>query len=105
MKFVLKELPSLSSANSTKSGTHGSQPQSTNNVDKLNEQKEKLFFMLLGLSLETLSSTTGLGQLTDETIENILESLDYILQTSFARSILLEKSIYLCVEILSILYK
>lgn len=71
----------------------------------MSEQKEKLFFMLLGLSLETLSNTTGLGQLSDETIENILESLVYLLQTSFARSLLLGKSIYLCVEILSILYK
>lgn len=73
--------------------------------DKLNEQKEKLFFMLLGLSLETLSNTTGLGQLSNETIENILESVNYLLNGTFARNLLTSKTIYLCVEILSILYK
>lgn len=69
------------------------------------EQKEKLFFMLLGLSLETLSNTQGLAQLSDETIENILESLDYLMRTCLAKSLLLKKSLYLCVEVLSILYK
>ena len=69
------------------------------------EQKEKLFFMLLGLSLETLSNTTGLAQLSDETIENILESINFLLRTSVAREILFRKNVYLCVEILSILYK
>ena len=69
------------------------------------EQKEKLFFMLLGLSLEHLSNTTGLAQLSDETIENILESIDYLLRTQIAKTLILKKSIYLCVEILSILYK
>jgi hypothetical protein len=68
-------------------------------------QKEKLFFMLLGLSLETLSNTTGLAQLSDETIENILESIDFLLRTSVGRDILMKKNVYLCVEILSILYK
>lgn len=70
------------------------------------EQKEKLFFMLLGLSMETLSNTTtGFGQLADETIENILESLDYLIRTRFGRDLLAKKSVYLCVEILSVLYK
>lgn len=69
------------------------------------EKKSKLFFMLLGLSLETLSNTTGLAQLTDETIENILESINYLLKTSQAKQILMKKNIYLCAEILSILYK
>ena len=63
--------------------------------------------MLLGLSLETLSNKTGLAQLTDETIENILESIDNLLKTSLGRNLLLTKSsgVCLCVEILSILYK
>ncbi len=69
------------------------------------ELKEKLFFMLLGLSLETLSNTTGLAQLSEETIENILESINYLLKTRIARNILMKKNVYLCVEILSILYK
>lgn len=67
--------------------------------------KEKLFFMLLGLSLETLSNTQGLAQLSDHTIQDILESIDSLLKIKFCRNILLNKSKYLCVEILSILYK
>lgn len=74
--------------------------------EKVSEQREKLFFMLLGLSMETLSNTTtGFGQLADETIENILESLDYLIRTQFGRRLLAQKSVYLCVEILSVLYK
>ena len=69
------------------------------------EQKEKLFFMLLGLGLEHLSNTTGLAQLSDETIEDILESIDYLLKTTFAQDLILNRSVHLCVEILSILYK
>lgn len=69
------------------------------------DQKEKLFFMLLGLGLEHLSNTTGLGQLSDETIESILESLEYLLKTSFAQDLVLSRSVHLCVEILAIFYK
>lgn len=77
-----------------------------NAAEKLDEQREKLFFMLLGLSMETLSNTTtGFGQLADETIENILESLDYLVRSQFGRRLLGKKSVYLCVEILSVLYK
>ena len=73
---------------------------------QVNEQKEKIFFMLTGLAMETLSNTTtGLGQLSDDTIENILESLDGVLRTPFGRGVLLKKSVYLGVEILSVLYK
>ncbi|CAF0928332.1 unnamed protein product [Brachionus calyciflorus] len=74
-------------------------------VNESDDFKEKLFFMLLGLSLETLSNTQGLAQLSDETIQDILESIDYLLRIDFARKILKSKSVYLCVEILSILYK
>jgi hypothetical protein len=73
--------------------------------NRLNERKEKLFFMLLGLALETLSNTTGLTQLSDETVENILEAIETLLRTDLARTILTHKSTNLCVEILSILYK
>ena len=69
------------------------------------EQKEKLFFMLLGLSLEHLSNTTGLAKLNDETIETILESIVYLLNTSEAKLLLSSKKSGLLVEILSILYK
>lgn len=72
---------------------------------QLEEKKEKLYFMLLGLSLETLSNTTGLAQLSDETIENILESIHLLLSTSLSTQILLKKSVHLCVEILSVLFK
>lgn len=73
---------------------------------EVDEHREKIFFMLLGLGTETLSNTTtGLGQLSDQTVENILESLDYLFRTSFGRNLLLTKSVYLCVEILSVLYK
>ncbi len=74
---------------------------------KLVDQKEKLFFMLLGLSLETLSNKTGLAQLADETIENILESIENLLRTNLAHNLLLKKSngTCICIEILSILYK
>ena len=89
IKFQIQELP----ANNGK------------NIENEETRQEKLFFMLLGLSLETLSNTTGLAQLSDETIENILESIDYLLRTSLAKTILLSKSVHLMVEILSILYK
>jgi HEAT repeat-containing protein 5 len=69
------------------------------------DKKEKLFFMLLGLSLEHLSNTTGLAKLNDETIEHILESIINLLNTSVAKQLLLNKKCSLCVEILSILYK
>ncbi len=69
------------------------------------DQKEKLFFMLLGLSLEHLSNTTGLAKLSDETIEHILESIVYLLNTKVAKTLLANKKVPLCVEILSILYK
>jgi HEAT repeat-containing protein 5 len=69
------------------------------------EHKCKLLFMLLGIGLETLSNTTGLGQLNDETIEDILESINYLLTTQTAQQLLLTKSVHLRVEILSILYK
>lgn len=72
---------------------------------RLSERKEKLFFMLLGLALETLSNTTGLTQLSDETVENILEAIETLLRTDLARTVLTHKSTSLCVEILSILYK
>lgn len=61
--------------------------------------------MLLGLSLEHLSNTTGLAQLSNETIEDILESINYLLKTKIATEFLNKKSGYLSVEILSILYK
>lgn len=117
IKFEIKPLPAnqwskvVSSSSTTgqeeDTKTIGSENGDGNDDDeyRLNEQKEKLFFMLLGLSLETLSNTTGLAQLSNETIENILESIDNLLRTSFARKLLLGKTIYLCVEILSILYK
>jgi hypothetical protein len=79
--------------------------RSDDGCDDDDSQKEKLFFMLLGLSLETLSNTTGLAQLSDETIENILDAVDHLLRTNVARDILLRKNVYLCVEVLSILYK
>ncbi len=61
--------------------------------------------MLLGLGLETLSNTTGLAKLSDETIEDILDSLVYLLDTQLAQRLLLRRNVYLCVETLSILYK
>lgn len=61
--------------------------------------------MLLGLGLEHLSNTTGLAQLSDETIEDILESIDYLLKATFAQDLIMNRSVHLCVEILSILYK
>jgi hypothetical protein len=68
-------------------------------------RREKLFFMLLGLSLETLSNTALLTQLGDETIEDILESISYLLKIEASKTFMANKSIHLCVEILSILYK
>jgi len=69
------------------------------------EQKERVFFMLLGLGLEHLSNTTGLAQLSDETIEDILAAIACLLKTEVAKELLLKKSVQICVEILSILYK
>ena len=61
--------------------------------------------MLFGLGLETLSNTTGLAKLSDHTIEDILDSLVYLLDTPLAKRLLLHNNVYLCVETLSILYK
>ncbi len=114
IKFEIKELPAnqkiyqaltVISETPASSSTTSQANSNTNGSDKLNDQKEKLFFMLLGLGLETLSNTTGLAQLSDETIENILESIDNLLRTSLGRSLLSSKTVHLCVEILSILYK
>jgi hypothetical protein len=113
IKFEIKELPAnqklfqSSASSTTKEATDLASSNDTDAIKRLMDQKEKLFFMLLGLGLETLSNKTGLAQLTDETIENILESIDYLLRTSLARNLLLTKSsgVGLCVEILSILYK
>ena len=113
IKFEIKELPAnqkiyqaLSVNSETSASTTTPQMANpTNGSDKLNDLKEKLFFMLLGLGLETLSNTTGLAQLSDETIENILESIDNLLRTNLGRSLLSSKTVHLSVEILSILYK
>jgi hypothetical protein len=107
IKFDIKELPANQKLFQPSTQPPASPPASEEHTKKLKVQKEKLFFMLLGLSLETLSNKTGLAQLTDETIENILESIDNLLRTSLARRLLLNKQsgICLCVEILSILYK
>ena len=111
IKFEIKELPAnqkiyqaLTVISETSASTTP-QANPTNGSDKLNDLKEKLFFMLLGLGLETLSNTTGLAQLSDETIENILESIDNLLRTTLGRSLLSIKTVHLSVEILSILYK
>ncbi len=69
------------------------------------EQNERVFFMLLGLGLEHLSNTTGLAQLSDETIEDILAAISCLLTTEVGRDLLLSKNVQICVEILSILYK
>ena len=107
IKFEIQELP----ANHKLLQAHTASADVANNENSpqkpadLNGQKEKLFFMLLGLSLEHLSNTTGLAQLSDETIEDILESIHHLLKTTLAGTLLISKSVYLCVEILSILYK
>lgn len=98
-----KDLP----ANQSKLSTNDD--ETWNNTDKETklpvEYKDKVFFMLLGLGLEHLSNTTGLAQLSDETIADILEAIDYLLITEIARRLLVSRSVQLCVEILSILYK
>lgn len=111
IKFEIKELPAnqipFQSVPTTTSIPDVETSDDSDFPKKLMDQKEKLFFMLLGLSLETLSNKTGLAQLTDETIENILESIENLLRTNLAHNLLLKKSngTCICIEILSILYK
>lgn len=94
IKFEIKELPANQKLFPPPTETTSqAAPSSPVNNSRLNEQKEKLFFMLLGLSLETLSNTTGLAQLSDETIENILESIDFLLRTTIAKEILVKKAL------------
>jgi hypothetical protein len=72
----------------------------SNKIKTFPEKKENIFAMLLGCCIEALS--VSISEQTDETIETILSSLTYLVQSDIAMS---QMTMDICIELIHVLHR